>query len=308
VIAQRFAFRFEAGRELRLDHFLAESLPQYSRSRLQGLIKQGLVHVDGAVARKSGQVLAASSLIEVEVPVSAPTTLSAESIPLDVVFENQDLMVINKPAGMVVHPSAGHPSGTLANAALGHDSAMEGVGGEDRPGVVHRLDKDTSGLILLAKNDAALISLQDQFRLRSIEKTYLGLVDGAPPAAAGRIDAAIGRDRSRRKQMAIVAEGKGRQAITEYKTVEVFPRSTLLELHPLTGRTHQIRLHCAFVGCPIAGDTVYGRKKDSLGIGRHFLHAAKLRVTLPGEREQRQFDAPLPDDLRRVLDELRRAR
>jgi 23S rRNA pseudouridine1911/1915/1917 synthase len=260
------------------------------------------------VATKSGQLLAAGSLVEVEVPASAPTTLSAESIPLDVVFENQDVMVINKPAGMVVHPSAGHSGGTLVNAALGHDSAMEGVGGEDRPGVVHRLDKDTSGLILLAKNDTALISLQDQFRLRSVEKSYLGLVDGAPPAPAGRIDAAIGRDRSHRKQMAIVSEGKGRKAITEYKTVEMFPGNTLLELHPLTGRTHQLRLHCAFMGCPISGDTVYGRKKDSLGIGRHFLHAATLRVTLPGEGEPRQFSAPMPDELQRVLDELRRAR
>jgi 23S rRNA pseudouridine1911/1915/1917 synthase len=300
-----FTLHFEAPQDQRLDHFLAASLPQYSRSRLKGLIDDGLVRVDGLAARKAGQMLGRSAVVEIQVPVSVPTALAGEPIPLDVIFENGDLLVINKPAGMVVHPAVGHPTGTLVNAALGHDPTMEGVGGEERPGVVHRLDKDTSGLILMAKNDRVLIWLQDQFRLRKVEKTYIGLVDGAPPTPAGRIEAAIGRDPSHRKQMAIVAEGKGRASATDYSSTERFSKHTLLELRPRTGRTHQLRLHCAFLGCPIVGDTVYGRKRASIEIGRHFLHAARLVVNLPGESGTRDFRAPLPPELERVIEALR---
>jgi 23S rRNA pseudouridine1911/1915/1917 synthase len=302
----RYALHFDAPKEQRLDHFLASSLPQYSRSRLKGLINEGLVSVDGVSARKAGQMLGRTALVEIEVLESAPTLLAAENIPLEVIFENRDLLIVSKAAGMVVHPAAGHRTGTLANAALGHDPMMEGVGGEDRPGIVHRLDKGTSGLIMLAKNDRTLNWLQDQFRLRNVEKTYIGLVDGAPPTPVGRIEAAIGRDRTHRKQMAVVSEGKGRLATTKYRTVEQFAHHTLLELHPITGRTHQLRLHCAFVGCPVVGDTVYGRKKTSLEIGRHFLHASKLAVALPGEEIKRQFSAPLPADLERILEGLRK--
>jgi 23S rRNA pseudouridine1911/1915/1917 synthase len=305
VEQQHYVLRYAAPEEDRLDHFLVASLPQYSRSRLQGLIRNGSVRVDGAGARKTGQLLGPGAVIEVDVPAPAPTLLRAENIPLDIVFENEDVIVVNKPAGIVVHPSVGHLNGTLVNAALGHDPDMEGVGGEERPGVVHRLDKDTSGLILLAKNDVALHGLQEQFRSRTIEKTYVALVDGRPPTAFGRIEAAIGRDPSHRKQMAIVADGKGRAAVTEYRTLETFPQHTLLELHPSTGRTHQIRLHCAFLGCPIVGDTVYGRKKPSLDIARHFLHASRLVVTLPDEIERRAFAAELPKELEYVLAALR---
>jgi 23S rRNA pseudouridine1911/1915/1917 synthase len=303
---QLFSFRFQAASEARLDHFLVGCLPQYSRARLQGLINDGLVFVNGAPAKKNGQMIGPGALVELRVPASSPTALIAEHIPLDVIFENEDVMVVNKPAGMVVHPAAGHASGTLANAAIGHSPAMEGIGGEERPGVVHRLDKDTSGLIMLAKNDAALHSLQEQFRLRKVEKTYLALVDGGPPTPFGRVEAAIGRDPSHRKQMAIVPEGKGRQAISEYSTSETFSRHSLLEWRPMTGRTHQIRLHCAFLGCPIVGDRVYGRKKPSLPIDRHFLHAAKLVVTLPGAERPREFKVELPDQLQRILEELRK--
>lgn len=302
---RQFSFRFQGILEERLDHFLVESLPQYSRTRLQGLIHDGLAIVNGAPARKSGQMIGAGTLVELRVPASSPSTLIAEHIPLDVIFENEDVLIVNKPAGMVVHPAAGHVAGTLANAALGHSPDMEGIGGEDRPGVVHRLDKDTSGLIILAKNDAALHSLQAQFRLRKVEKTYLALVDGRPPTASGRVEAAIGRDSGHRKQMAIVPEGKGRQAISEYRTSETFPSHSLLEWRPMTGRTHQIRLHCAFLGCPIVGDRVYGWKRPSLQIDRHFLHAAKLVVTLPGAERPREFNAALPDQLQRILEELR---
>ncbi len=305
---QAFTFRFQKSDEERLDRFLVESLPDFSRARLQGLIRNGLVRVDGAPARKSGQMLGHGALVEVRLPPPAPTGLMGEDIPLDILFENDDLILVNKPAGMVVHPAAGHRSGTLVHAVLGYSPELQGIGGEERPGVVHRLDKQTSGLILLAKNDRAHRWLQDQFRLRRVEKTYWALVDGRPPTPSGRVQAPIGRDLGHRKKMAVLPEGKGREAISEYRTLETFPDHTLLEFHPLTGRTHQIRLHCAFLGCPIVGDEIYGRKKATIPIGRHFLHAYRLRLVLPGEEQPRAFEAALPAELSVVLDALRKER
>ena len=289
----------------RLDKFLVSRLPEFSRARLQGLIADGFVLVDGEPAKKSGQMLEAGAAVEIRIPPPVPSGLIPENIPLDIIFENNDLLVVDKPAGMVVHPAAGHDSGTLVHAVLGYDPEIEGIGGEERPGVVHRLDKETSGLILLAKNDNAHHWLQDQFRLRQVEKTYLALVDGAPPTPSGRVEAAIGRDPSHRKQMAVLPPGKGRESVSEYKTLEKFRHHTLLEFHPLTGRTHQIRLHCAFLGCPIVGDKVYGRKTPTLKIDRHFLHAAQLKIILPGESQARTFEAPLPKELMDVLTRLR---
>ena len=300
-------FRFDGQTPERLDKFLVELMQEFSRSRIQSLIADGLVEVDGRPAKKAGQLLENGVRVSVRVPPPASTDLVAENIPLDIVFENDDLVVVNKPAGMVVHPAAGHASGTLVNAMLGYDPDIEGIGGEERPGVVHRLDKETSGLILLAKNERAHRWLQDQFRLRKVEKTYLALVDGKPPTPSGRVEAYIGRDPSQRKRMAIVPESRGREAISEYKTLESFRNHTLLEFHPLTGRTHQIRLHCSFLGCPIVGDRVYGRKKTTAEISRHFLHAYRLRIVLPGEKEPRIFEAPLPDELLTVLSTLRAA-
>lgn len=298
-------FRFDKETPERLDKFLVGQLREFSRSRIQGLIADGFVDVDGRAARKAGQPLDSGAMVTVRIPPTAPTALIPEDIPLDILFENDDLFVINKPAGMVIHPAAGHSSGTLVNAVLGYDPDLEGIGGEERPGVVHRLDKETSGLILLAKNERAHRWLQDQFRLRKVEKTYLALVDGRPPTPSGRVEAHIGRDPKDRKRMAILSERKGREAISEYKTLEEFREHTLLEFHPLTGRTHQIRLHCAFLKCPIVGDRVYGRKTPTLDISRHFLHAYRLNVVLPGEKKPRNFEAPLPDELNRVLNSLR---
>ena len=289
----------------RLDKFLVSRLPEFSRARLQGLIADGFVLVDGEPAKKSGQMLEAGAAVEIRIPPPVPSGLIPENIPLDIIFENNDLLVVDKPAGMVVHPAAGHDSGTLVHAVLGYDPEIEGIGGEERPGVVHRLDKETSGLILLAKNDNAHHWLQDQFRLRQVEKTYLALVDGAPPTPSGRVEAAIGRDPSHRKQMAVLPPGKGRESVSEYKTREKFAHHTLLEFRPHTGRTHQIRLHCAFLGCPIVGDKVYGRKTPTLKIDRHFLHAAQLKIILPGESQARTFEAPLPKELMDVLTRLR---
>lgn len=299
---------YEQDESNRLDKFLVSQLPEYSRSRLQSLIKNGYVDVDGNTITKSGFMVDKEAEIEVRIPPSQPATLIPEDIPLEIVFENDDLIVINKPPGMVVHPSAGHQSGTLVHAALAHTGEIEGVGGIQRPGVVHRLDKDTSGLILLAKNDKAHQWLQEEFRSRRVDKAYLTLVDGEPPTAKGRVEAAIGRDPAERKRMATVPPGEGRSAVSEYSTITRYKQHTLLEVHPITGRTHQIRVHMAFLGCPIAGDRIYGRRRPSLEIDRQFLHAARLRVRLPEEPVFVEFEAPLPNDLASVLDSLNPAR
>jgi len=298
-------FVYDGEKADRLDKFLVTCLPEFSRARLQGLIDEGFVTINNVRAKKSGQSIDPGAEIEVRIPPPVPSGLVGEDIPLDIIFENDDLLIVNKPAGMVVHPAAGHDSGTLVHAVLGYDPDLEGIGGEERPGLVHRLDKETSGLIVLAKNERAHRWLQDQFRLRTVEKTYLALVDGMPPTPTGRVEASIGRDPSHRKKMAIVTAGKGREAVSEYKTLEAFKNHTLLEFHPHTGRTHQIRLHCQFLGCPIVGDSIYGRKNPTVDLDRHFLHAYRLKIVLPGEKEPRVFTAALPEELEGVLTDLR---
>lgn len=285
----------------RLDVFLAACLPDFSRARLQGLIVDGFVLVDGGPVSKTGTRLKGGESVSVRIPPPAPVGLQAETIPLDILFENEALLVLNKPAGLVVHPAAGHESGTLVNAVLAHAPDLEGIGGEERPGIVHRLDKDTSGVMVIAKTESAMRWLTEQFKNRLVRKTYLALVDGAPPTPTGRVETPIGRDPHDRKKMAVVKPEKGRQAMSEYHTRQAFARHTLLEFHPLTGRTHQIRVHCAFLGCPIVGDAVYGRRKASLPLERHFLHAWRLELTLPGEKTPRTFEAPLPAELQAAL-------
>ncbi len=304
------SFTFRGDQPQRLDKFLTIALEgTYSRSRIQAWIREGRVLVAGQPATKTGLMLEAPAHITVHIPPVLPSRVEPEAIPLDVLFENDDVLVVNKPAGMVVHPAPGHPRGTLVHAALAHAPEMRGVGGEHRPGVVHRLDKDTSGVIILAKNDAAHQFLQAQFKARSTRKIYLALVAGAPPTPQGRIEAPIDRDPAHRKRMKVVPPGKGRAAVTEYRTLETFPHHTLLEARPLTGRTHQIRVHLAFLGCPVAADALYGRKpRHALPLTRHFLHAHSLTITLPGETAPRTFTAPLPDDLQTVLAALRGTR
>lgn len=291
----------------RLDHVLVEHVPEHSRNRLQQLIRQGRVIVDGEVITKSGLRLEGGERIEVVIPAPVATRLQPEAIELDVVFEDGDVLIVNKPAGMVVHPSPGHDSGTLVNAVLAHAPDIKGVGGELRPGVVHRLDKDTSGLVIMAKHDRALRAMQQQFKDRQVEKIYLALVDGKPPTPSGRVDAAVGRDLRQRKRMGVVPENKGRTAQTNYHTLERFEKHTLLELRPETGRTHQIRVHLSYLECPIVGDKVYGRRKPSLAIPRQFLHALKLTLRLLDGEQPRTFEAPLPDDLMATLEGLRNA-
>ena len=290
----------------RLDKFLVSHFADQSRARLQELVKEGRVSVDDQSVTKTGHRLEAGSHVSITLPEAVPSGLIPEDIPLDILFQNDDLAVINKPAGMVVHPAAGHATGTLVQAALAAFPDLQGINGEERPGIVHRLDKETSGLIVLAKNERAHRWLQDQFRLRKVKKIYLALVDGRPPTPTGRVEAEIARDPSHRKQMAVVSDGRGRPSTTEYRTLEEFDGYTLIEAHPLTGRTHQIRLHMAFLGCPIVGDTIYGKKKSTLELNRHFLHAAKLSIIFPGETEPHSFESPLPAELEAVLTQLRR--
>jgi len=297
-------FLVQAGEE-RLDKYLVTCLPEFSRSRLQGLIRDNQVLVDGQVVTKTSHILNRGQKVVVSIPEPEPVGLIPEEIPLDIIYESDDLMIINKPAGMVVHPGAGHKTGTLVHAALAHAPELEGIGGELRPGVVHRLDKDTSGLILVAKNDRSHRWLQEQFRLRRVRKVYLALVDGTPPTPTGRIEAPIGRDPAHRRKMAVTTLQKGREAVTEYQTVETYAHHTLIEAHPLTGRTHQIRLHMAFLGCPIVADSLYGRRKPSLPLERHFLHATRLTILLPGQMEEQTFTAPLPADLEKIIQQLR---
>jgi len=301
LIHGKLSFRVAEGEGCRVDKFLTLKLPELTRSRIQSLIKDGAVQVNGSVTSKTGLIVENHDLVEIDIPEMTNSRLIPEKIDLEIIFENEDLAVINKPAGMVVHPAAGHDSGTLVHAALARFDDLQGIGGEIRPGIVHRLDKDTSGLIVLAKNEKAHHWLQDQFKSRKVEKIYLALVDGKPPTPTGRVEAAIARDPSHRKKMAVVSDGKGKAAVTEYATLHNYPKHTLIEAHPYTGRTHQIRLHMAFLKCPIVGDTVYGHAHPSVDIKRHFLHAAKLIITLPGETQPRTFEAPLPEELERVL-------
>lgn len=297
----------EAGGD-RIDRYLANALPDLSRAQIQRLIDDGFITVNHVPVAKASQRISDGDEIVVTVPPPAPTTLAPESIPLNVVYEDDDLIVIDKPAGMVVHPAAGHPGGTLVNAVLAHAPDLEGVGDEQRPGIVHRLDRGTSGLIVVAKNDRAHRHLQKQFKDRAAQKLYLALVVGKPPTPTGRIEAPIGRDPKNRQRMAVTTGASGRDAVTVYRTIESFKQFTLLEAEPKTGRTHQIRVHLTFLGCPIAGDPLYATPRSVgmklPGLHRQFLHATRLTLALPSG-VVRAFDSPLPDDLANVLTHLR---
>ncbi|GAB4414446.1 MAG: RluA family pseudouridine synthase [Anaerolineales bacterium] len=299
---RRIVLQAERG-GVRVDKYVAEAVPDLSRAAVQRLIGEGRILVNGAVVKASYR-LEPGDTISVEIPPPVDVSIAPEPIPLDIVYEDADILVVNKPAGMVVHPAFGHASGTLVNAVLAHCPDLAGVGGELRPGIVHRLDKDTSGLIVVAKGDAALRDLQAQFKGREVQKAYLALVEGHVSPPTGLIDAPIGRDPRARKKMAVVPRG-GRQAQTEYRALEFYDAHTLVEAHPLTGRTHQIRIHMAFIGHPIVGDPVYGFRKQRAKAPRLFLHAARLAFRLPSTGEWREFQAPLPDDLAAVLARLR---
>lgn len=298
-------FRYDSLDSKRLDIFLVSSLPDHSRAFLQGLIKQGLVKVNDEVATKTGYKLEGHQTVEIVIPPPTPSDLIPENIPLAIIHEDHNLIIVNKPAGMVTHPSAGHQTGTLVHAILAHAPDIQGVGGVLRPGIVHRLDKDTSGLIIIAKNDRAHQYLQSLFKLRTVSKTYIAIVDSHPPTPTGRVEAAIGRDTSNRQMMAIVPEKKGRMAISEYATAQTFPKHSMLEISIHTGRTHQIRLHMAFLKCPVVGDKIYGYKKPTLPVTRQLLHAYRITFVLPDDSAPRTFQAPLPQDFIDTLELLK---
>jgi 23S rRNA pseudouridine1911/1915/1917 synthase len=293
----------------RLDRWLAASLSELSRARLQALIEAGEVRVDGA-PRKAAHRLRGGETVEVTVPPPASADLAPEPLGLAIVFEDEHLLVVDKPAGMVVHPGAGHAIGTLAAGALAHAPGIAGVGGPRRPGIVHRLDKDTSGLLVLAKTPAAYASLTAQLAARSAGRTYRAIVHGRLARDSGVVDAPIGRDPRHRQRMAITPLGRGKRAITRYRVLERFADFTDLELSLGTGRTHQIRVHLASLGHPVAGDTVYGRGRRALPepLEGHALHAAVLGVLHPVTQTRMEFTAPLPPRMERLLSRLRHGR
>jgi 23S rRNA pseudouridine1911/1915/1917 synthase len=280
----------------RLDACVAGALPEISRTYAQRLIAEGLITVNGQAA-KAGRKLAPGDIVSVTVPPPQPCELAAEDIPLNIVYEDKDLLVVDKPAGLTVHPAPGNPCHTLVNALL---FRFPELAGEDalRPGIVHRLDKDTSGLIIVARNRAAHNRLAAQFKSRAVTKAYLALVNGHISPEKGVIDAPIGRDPKRRQRMAVT--GSGRPARTEYSVIKYIGNYTLVEARPRTGRTHQIRVHLASIGHPVAGDATYGAKSTLLG--RQFLHAYRLGFRLPSDDRYVEFESPLPPDLQRALD------
>lgn len=304
----------------RLDRWLSSQLPGQSRSAIQRWIQDGKVTVNGAPVRPGYRLRTGDQIAYPMRPAPTPDAPEPEPLPLAVLYEDADVLVINKEAGMVVHPAPGHATGTLVNAILHYAPELGDIDGEHRPGVVHRLDKDTSGVIIVAKHAQALTHLQDQFRQRQVEKTYLALVEGRMANDAGHIDAPIGRRPSDRKRRAVIPTPPGhtsiyaRAAYTDYSVEARFSAPvqndrgvghfTLVRAHPVTGRTHQIRVHFAWLGHPVVGDPLYGLRRQRLRSPRLCLHAAELRLRLPNQRESTTFTAPLPANFQHVLDEL----
>jgi 23S rRNA pseudouridine1911/1915/1917 synthase len=281
----------------RLDAWLASQLPDLSRGHIQKLILEGHVRVESGPSKASSR-LSGGERISVARPAPRPVELRPEPIPLTVVYEDDDLLVVDKPAGLVVHPAPGHPGGTLVNALLARWRDFKGLKGDLRPGIVHRLDKDTSGLLLVAKSDAAMLKLSTQIKSRRIAKEYLALAEGHLEPREGRIEAPVGRHPTQRQRMAVVRGG--REATSHYHVESYFPGFTLVRVKPVTGRTHQIRVHLAFTGHPVAGDQLYGHRHA--GLPRQFLHATRLGFFQPTTGEWISLDSPLPPDLARFLD------
>ena len=284
---------------LRLDKFLGERCPELSRTHARQLIEDCFVTANGKAAKPSLKLNPGDKII-VLIPPAPPSRLEAENIPLKIVYEDSDILVIDKPAGLAVHPAPGHPYHTLVNAVLNYLPALAQDADSLRPGIVHRLDKDTSGLILVAKNRVAQANLSEQFKNRVVKKSYLTLVKGKLTPEQGIIEAAIGRDRRHRQRMAVVS--KGREARTEYRVIRYYSNYTLLEIKPETGRTHQIRVHLAAIGFPVVGDATYGLKSPRFP--RQFLHANKIGFYLPSTGSYVEFESPLPPDLEQVLKEI----
>lgn len=292
----------EAGK--RLDVFLVTHQPELSRSHIQKLIDQGVVLVDGQV-RKANYKLRGGETVSLVIPEAEPVSVEPENIPLDVLYEDKDIIVINKPRGMVVHPAAGVHTGTLVNALLYHCHDLSGINGEIRPGIVHRLDKDTSGVLVCAKNDVTHLDLAEQISTKTAHRVYRAIVHGNIKEEAGIIKGDIGRHPTDRKKMAIVREN-GKPAVTHFKVLERFGEYTLVECRLETGRTHQIRVHMTSIGHPLVNDPKYGPKKSSpFAIKGQALHSLSLTLNHPVTKEEMTFTAPLPQDMEKILTGLR---
>lgn len=300
----------------RLDKALAQA-STLSRARVQALIAQGRVEVDGKPMASPSVKVAAGSAFRIKVPPAAEPAAQPQDIPLDVTFEDEHLIIVNKPAGMVVHPAAGNADGTLVNALLHHcGGSLSGIGGVARPGIVHRIDKDTSGLLVVAKSDAAHEGLAAQFAEHSVHRRYLAVCAGHPNPSSGTIDEKLGRSDHNRKKMAVLDKdsSRGKHAITHYKVVERLASSSLIECRLETGRTHQVRVHCASIGHALLGDQLYGKTPkplkpvlSELGFARQALHAAQLGFLHPIHKQNIRFDADLPRDMRELIDECARS-
>lgn len=290
----------------RLDRYLTEQLPELSRSRIQELIGAGQVQVNHQTV-KANYKLKKDDAVTVVIPAPEPLEVLPEAIPLDILYEDGDLLVVNKPQGMVVHPAAGNYSGTLVNALLYHCRDLSGINGILRPGIVHRIDKDTSGVLVVAKNDAAHRHLAKQIKEHSVTRTYLALVHGTIKEQSGKIEAPIGRDPRERKRMAVV-DKNGKEAVTSYTVLERFVDYTYLQLRLKTGRTHQIRVHMAYLGHPVVGDPKYGPQKPHFGLEGQALHASTLGFVHPRTGAYLEFTAPLPQYFADLLEQLRKTR
>ncbi len=288
----------------RLDAWLAAEQPEHSRARWQSLIQEGNVTVNGESVKRNFK-LRTGDEVKWTIPEPVSTEVLPEDIPLDILYEDAHMIVINKPAGLVVHPAAGNENGTLVNALLHHCDDLAGIGGEIRPGIVHRLDKDTSGVIVVAKTETALNELARQFKARETEKEYVAIVRGVPAPPRGRIETTIGRHPIHRKKMAADVRN-GRNAVSMYEVTEAFSGAAFLRIRIETGRTHQIRVHMAHIKHPVIGDTLYGRAHvDGIQADRQMLHAAKLSIAHPDTGEQMHFNAPLSQDMECLLTQLR---
>ncbi|MGZ8708928.1 MAG: RluA family pseudouridine synthase [Thermoanaerobaculia bacterium] len=304
----------ESQHGLRLDRALGELFTDYSRNFLANLVTEGRVRIDGAPAAKPSQRVESGQRLEIDVPDALPAGIASQDLPLTVLYEDADVAVIDKPAGLVVHPAAGHANGTLVNALLFHVKDLSGIGGEIRPGIVHRLDKDTSGVMIIAKHDAAHRRLTGDWNTERVRKEYVALVYGTPSSERGTVDAPIGRDPRDRKRMAVVAAG--RAAITDYEVAERLRYVSLVRCRLRTGRTHQIRVHMKHLGHPIVGDPLYSGpqwrgipdkrvQKLLSSLGRQMLHAARITFAHPTSGEAMSFEAPLPQDFASVIEALR---
>jgi 23S rRNA pseudouridine1911/1915/1917 synthase len=287
----------------RLDVFLSGNIKMLTRSQIQRLIEEGMAKVDGEL-RKSGYKLREGDRVEIEYEEKAPPEMQPENIPLEIIYSDDHILVLNKPAGMVVHPGAGNFQGTLVNALLYHYPEVKNLGAADRPGLVHRLDKDTSGVMVVARKRDAYIELQRQFRKREVLKTYLGLVWGRLSEKEGRITWAIGRHHKHGLRIS-VKTNKPREAETRYKVLREFEKFSLLEIRPVTGRTHQIRVHFSAAGHPVVGDVLYGHSQKKVKQPRLFLHAQRLSFSHPATGRRMEFSSLLPPDLEEYLEEIK---